>query len=141
MLRPYFLILIFYISLGLTNVHAQNEISVLDVEHYIFYYAYTNSKDNPDKPVEVAVTPIFRDTADVHYYFKVLNIKNRATEVMREELTNFEDFVNYGSDLSKDSDEADKKLKDLMQDWKSNDYIIHRIRFQYDAATGQEYPD
>lgn len=68
--------------------------------HYLFFYASTDAEGYGDSYKEIAVTKICKDDAQTHYLFKLLNLKERALEEMRQKLANHGDFKKINTDFS-----------------------------------------
>lgn len=109
--------------------------------HYIFFYASTDAEGYGDSYKEIAVSKIYKDDAQTHYLFKLLNLKNRALKDMEQELSNHKDFKKFNTDFSSTKEEAEAKMKRLIDEWKKDNTVVHQLNFKYENATGQEYPD
>lgn len=109
--------------------------------HYIFFYAYADAENHEGSYKDVAVTKIYKDDAQTHYLFKLLNLKQRSLNEMKLKIRNHQDFKLINTDFSSTEEEAKAKMKKLIKEWEKNKTVVHQLDFKYENATGQEYPE
>lgn len=120
---------------------AQVPTPLKETTHYVFFYAYADADNLGDYYKKVVVTRVYKDTAQTHYLFKLLNLKKRALNEMKQQISNYEDFRKINTDFSSTEEEAEAKMKKLFEVWERKNTVIHHLNIKYENATGQEYPD
>ncbi|MGK7392313.1 MAG: hypothetical protein ACNS60_18310 [Candidatus Cyclobacteriaceae bacterium M2_1C_046] len=137
-IKIYIILILFFLQFSLA---AQSPTPLKETTHYIFFYAYEDAEELGDYYKGVVVSKIYKDTAQTHYLFKLLNLKNRALKSMEQQVSNYDKFKKINTDFSSTEKEANAKLSKLKEIWERNKTIVHHIDFVYENATGQEYPE